>query len=352
MQGKTGVNGQWRGGLFRATLSGIVRRARTALVAALLAQAVACGGSSPASPTGSSSSSQAGDAYLRAILALMQNNSVNRLRIDWPAFQSQVLAKAPNAATIADTYPAIELALQLLDDHHSIYAKANNAGFITSPSSPTGCSIATVDDPAVPADIGYVRVASFSGANPQAFAVSIQDAIRARDAATLAGWIVDLRGNTGGNMWPMLAGIGPVLGTGTAGYFVLAGGAAEPWAYAAGGAYLNGNVVVSAPGFYDLLRRDPRVAVLTDKRVVSSGEAIAVAFRGRPNTRTLGTETCGVTIANSSYTLTDGGVLSLTTALFADRKQNAYNAPLPPDEVITDPSALVQRAIAWIRSGS
>jgi C-terminal processing protease CtpA/Prc len=281
----------------------------------------------------------------------MQNNSVNRLRIDWSSFQSQVLAKAPNAAAVADTYPAIELALRLLDDHHSIYSKANNAGVIGNPLSPVGCGIPSVNDPDVPADIGYVRIESFAGANSQGFAASIQDAIRTRDTASLAGWIVDLRGNGGGNMWPMLAGVGPVLGTGTAGYFAPAGGALEPWGYAAGGAYLNGNVVVSAPGFYELLRRDPRVAVLTDKRVASSGEAIAVAFRGRPKTRTLGTETCGVPTANSSYTLSDGATLSLTTGLDADRAQNTYNAPLPPDEIITDPSALVQRAIAWIRSG-
>ena len=38
------------------------------------------------------------------------------------------------------------------------------------------------------------------------------------------GWIVDLRGNTGGNMWPMLTGIGPILGDGPAGSFVAADG--------------------------------------------------------------------------------------------------------------------------------
>ena len=327
------------------------RRARTAVVLLLLWQCVACGGKSPSGPT-SSPSTPAGEAYLRAILALMQENSVNRLRIDWTSFQSQVLAKAPNAATIADTYPAIQLALQLLDDHHSFYVKPNNSGGISNPSAPAGCNVALVDDPAVPADIGYVRIAAFAGANPQNFATTIQDAIRARDAANLAGWIVDLRGNGGGNMWPMIAGVGPVLGVGTLGYFVLPTGGREPWAYAAGAAYLNGNVVVTVAGTYDLLKRDPRVAVLTDKRVISSGEAVAVAFRGRPNTRTLGTETCGLPSANSTYTLSDGATLVLTTGLDADRAQNVYNAPLPPDEVIADPTALVQRAIAWLRSGS
>jgi C-terminal processing protease CtpA/Prc len=34
------------------------------------------------------------------------------------------------------------------------------------------------------------------------------------DQGNLAGWIVDLRNNGGGNMWPMLTGIGSILGEG------------------------------------------------------------------------------------------------------------------------------------------
>ena len=88
----------------------------------------------------------------------MQANSVNRLRIDWASFQSQVLAKAPNASTIPETFPAITLALGLLEDHHSFYLTPNNAGVIGNPSFPTGCGIPAAEDPAVPADVGYVRV--------------------------------------------------------------------------------------------------------------------------------------------------------------------------------------------------
>ena len=36
----------------------------------------------------------------------------------------------------------------------------------------------------------------------------------------LLRWIVDLRGNYGGNIWPMIAGVGPVLGEGIIGWIV------------------------------------------------------------------------------------------------------------------------------------
>src|SRR6185436_13167827 len=96
----------------------LMRGARILAVLLLLAHAGGCGGS-PSSPSGSNGGSAAGDAYLRELIKVMQENSVNRLRIDWAAFQNQVLATTPNAKAIIDTYPAIRVALGLLGDHHS-----------------------------------------------------------------------------------------------------------------------------------------------------------------------------------------------------------------------------------------
>jgi Peptidase family S41 len=325
---------------------------KTIAVFLILALAAGCGGSSSPAPSGPSPV-LAGEAYLRELIAIMQAHSVNRKKIDWTSFQTQVLARAPKAATIPDTFDAIELALRQLDDHHSFYQLANSAARINNPTRPTGCGVANPPDPAVPADIGYVRVSQFSGLGAEGddFASSIQAAIRARDSDSVVGWIVDLRGNSGGSMWPMIAGVGPVVGTGTLGYFVEPDGSPIPWEYRNGTAYEGGEADATVAAPYELRRPNPRVAVLTDKAVASSGEAVAVAFRGRPGTRTFGTSTCGVPTANQAYTLSDGALLFLTGALDADRNHNTYDAPLPPDEQIADPSAVVARAIAWLRSG-
>jgi carboxyl-terminal processing protease len=331
------------------------RRFLFGLIASVTIVAAGCGGGAagtpiaPTTPTAMGQSSP-GAFYLTRVVDLMQANSVNRQRIDWTDFRARVSAAAPDAQTIGDTYGAIGIALGLLDDHHSFYTRADGT-VISNPSSPTGCGVALVGDPALPGDIGYVRVDRFAGtAGQEQFAMAIQQAIRERDTPSLAGWIVDLRGNSGGNMWPMLAGVGPVLGAGTAGYFVGPAGAPTPFGYDARGAIVGGSVAVAVTPQYDLRRPNPRVAVLTDRRVASSGEAIAVAFRGRPDTRSFGTPTCGVPTANSGYNLSDGGVLQLTTGLDADRALTTYDSPIAPDEVIDDPSGVVQRAIAWLRA--
>ena len=108
-------------------------------------------------------------------------------------------------------------------------------------------------------------------------------------------------------------------------------------------------VAQSIPAAYALRQPSPRVAVLTDKGVASSGEAVVVAFRSRPDTRSFGTETCGVPTANFSFAQIDGATLLLTTALMADRASKTYASPIAPDETITDPTALLARAIEWIR---
>ncbi|HEX6316014.1 MAG TPA: S41 family peptidase [Gemmatimonadaceae bacterium] len=288
--------------------------------------------------------------HLAALLDIMEANSINRHVIDWSAFRATVLSRAPDPAHIGDTFEAIHTALGLLDDNHSHYT-APLEYRTTITNSRITCMAPTVPQPDVPADIGYVRVSGFSGGGSAAssFASSLQTQIRLRDVATgVAGWIVDLRGNGGGNMWPMIAGLGPILGEQTLGYFIDPDGVEFRWEYRGGVAIVNGMTAVAVPSPYTLRNADPRVAVLIDGRVASSGEATAIAFSGRPNTRFFGTATCGLSTANSAFGV-DGASLVLTVATIADRNKLAYGDTLSPHEVIPDNTAVVERAIAWLR---
>ena len=55
------------------------------------------------------------------------------------------------------------------------------------------------------------------------------------------GWLVDLRGNGGGNMWPMLGGITAILGEGDLGSFRAPGGGGSTW-------FLKDGTVSTRPG--------------------------------------------------------------------------------------------------------
>lgn len=167
--------------------------------------------------------------------------------------------------------------------------------------------------PTVPASTDYVLLA--------------QDAIRRADQAGACGWIVDLRNDTGGDIWPMLAAVGPVLGEGVVGYFVDPDGVKTAWSYAAGKAQLGGKTVIGIENAYRLKHPAPAVAVLTGRDTASAGEAIVVAFRGRPHTRSFGEPTAGVPTGNEVYTLSDGALLVLTVVLDADRTGRTRQFP-------------------------
>ena len=85
---------------------------------------------------------------------------------------------------------------------------------------------------------------------------------------------------------------------------------------------------------YTLKRPAPRVAVLSDNRIASSGEATLIAFLRRPNTRSFGQPTCGLSTANATYPLSDSATLTLTTSVMADRAKTPFGDSIPPDEVI------------------
>jgi carboxyl-terminal processing protease len=313
--------------------------------------AAGCGGqrASPAAPTGISPVAQ---AYLTELIAVMEAHSINRLKIDWTSFRTGVLSAAGTAQIVESTFPAIQVALNLLGDGHSSYQPARGGLRLGAPRRGS-CRGQDVGTPAIPADVAYVRVGGFSGSAGEAtaFANVLQQTIANADRGTLAGWIVDVRGNTGGNMWPMIAGVGPVLGEGRAGYFIDPVGVEIPFEYRNGASWENGSLAQRVDVPYRLRRESPRVAVLFDGATASSGEAVVVAFQRRADTRSFGAVTCGLSTANEAYTMSDGASLLLTVAVMADRTKFQYGNSIEPDEDLTDPRATEQRAVEWLRTG-
>ena len=98
---------------------------------------------------------------------------------------------------------------------------------------------------------------------------------------------------------------------------------------------------------------DP-VVVLTGPVTASAGEFTAIAFRGRRCTTSMGAATRGLPTGNSSFDLSDGSVLIITTAFDADRTGRVYApAPIKPDvEVGSNYNASWNQADPTIRAAT
>lgn len=293
--------------------------------------------------------------YLEEALDIMQEHSINRSSIDWDTFRAKVYDQASDARTPADTYDAIRFALALLGDRHSVFwtptqvSQWQDGTLNAFNPSPEGRLLES--------RLGYVSLPGFVGGDEASteYATTVQQLIRQLDSQSPCGWIVDLRQDIGGNMWPMLAGIGPILGEGRVGMFVTPGGQQTSWYYEDGQARLEKAVLAQANGpAYHLASASPPVAVLTGSSTASSGEAIVVAFRGRPNARSFGEATNGRSTGNSTFVLSDGVWILLTISTFADRTGTIYGDKIPPDELVAeaqeDSDPIIQAAVEWLLS--
>jgi hypothetical protein len=307
-------------------------------------------------------------ALLDAAFAIIRKHALRGATVAWADVEPRVRALAAGAARPADVYPAIQYLLARLDDHHSLFMtpvewrEAQTAG---AENLPAGAR-------ALPDGVGYVRVPGFWGADRDAmrqYAARAHDAIEQTMTSASCGWIVDLRQDWGGNMFPMLAGLKPFLGGGTLGRFEGPALPSEDKPWVAGD-----RVGVEPPAALAPLE-SAWVAVLTGPATGSAGEIVAIAFRGRPRTRSFGQPTYGVPTANYPFELPDGATMMLTTGVSVDRTGRRYGEKVAPDELhpeavggadgnatataratarasarISDPAR--DAAIAWLRQSS
>lgn len=298
------------------------------------------------------------ESYLNEALDIMENFSINKYEIDWPPFRIDVHEYAGEAQTESETYNAIRYGLENLSDNHSFFLEPPNnqlAGLLKTTEINN-----TLHGQRLTDKIGYIRITGFIGVGEaiQNFAETIQYYISVADANTVKGWVVDLRQNFGGNMWPMLAGVGPILGEGVAGKFIDPDNNTTEWGYRNGYSFSSDEKVITVSNEYTLYNRNPWVAVLTDNATASSGEAITVAFVGRSKTRSFGTATRGLSTANAGFPLRDSAKIYLTVAVFVDRTGTRYGGKINPNEVVVgsfhsdplDDDKVVKRAMEWLES--
>jgi carboxyl-terminal processing protease len=286
---------------------------------------------------------------LDSAFAIVRRGSLWRDTVTWSRVEPEVRAMATGSETAADTYAAIRALLAHLGDHHSFLMRPQGAAAVRTGGAENPRPLVRVQTDG----IGYISVPAYIGfdtAAAESYVRAVHDSL-ARAVAKGAGtcrWILDLRTNGGGNMWPMLAGLQPFVGEEELGSFVSAAETGPLW-------HARDHVDVKPPATLAPLE-SANVAVLTGPRTASSGEAVTIAFIGRPRTRMFGLPTAGLSTANTTKMLPDGAMIVLTTAVEADRTGKRYGEQLTPDELIpaaangTTADPQMDRAIVWLMS--
>jgi carboxyl-terminal processing protease len=282
-------------------------------------------------------------AYADLVLELLRDRALFADRVDWTATGESVSAAAARATSPADLHPVLRTVVATAGGAHSGLAAPGGSRRTRRPQPlPTARSEGRTTVLVLPTCPG-------DAVSTWRYVVTGGRALRRLPSGS--SWVVDLRGNGGGSMWPMLAVAAPLLGgDGVLGAFVDRQDRRTAW-------WLRGSRVGAGRGRAQARSRGPRrrdgpVAVLTDGRTASSGEAVAVAFRGRPGARSYGATTYGFSTGNESVRLPDGALLHLTTSRFADRTGAVHGRPRPearPELARGEEDGVLFQRNLWVR---
>ena len=301
---------------------------------------------------------------LDEVLLIMQKHYYKKNNVNWDSLIIAAKTRLLNAGSCADALQTVNWCFNQLQESHNYIMPAARAAVYNNDTSQLkqpvwiGQLVGEIKTEMY-ADhgIAYISIPWVSTTDPvicTRIADSLQRLIAGMDGSGISKWIIDLRKNTGGNCWPMIAGLGPLLGEGICGYFVAAGDKV-PIIYRDGASMQGRHIRCKVSGTpYKSRVEKKNIIVLTGSKTSSSGEIVTLAFKGKEGAVQYGGPTAGFTTANSSYTLSDKSMLVLTVSMEADRTGKIYNGPIVPDEfIITDPEngtedRVKSAAIMWL----
>lgn len=283
-------------------------------------------------------------AYVETALDFAKRNSLNSDSVDWAKLSGKAMEMSKNASEVGQLMPAFQLILRELSDKHgAVIFNDKRIAFETEnfESASTAFKKAAygnnveVVSAQVSESIGYLRIPKspdFKLEEDEKFNREIQKHICDLIAKRTTHWIIDLRLNEGGSMFPMLGGLNQLFKNGKIGSFVNSDRQeTNPWLIKDGNIFL-GQDQRTTSGFRCRRRlKTGKIAVLIGPATASSGEAVVVALRGLANSRIFGEPTRGFTTAVVGINIGDDVFFTVSTSYYADVEGRVYNQPISPD---------------------
>ena len=279
------------------------------------------------------------ERYGKDALATIGKNGIYSRSDEWKSTYEECLKMIENAESYEDTYPAIKKALSVCGGKHSMLMTKSES---QSTSDSYDEVLPTVS---LNGDIAVIKLPDFLGTAEagRKYAKVAEDFIH-ENRDKINGVVLDLRGNTGGDMGPMATAVSSLLPDGELMYY-------HYRSYDVPVTLKDGvisNAGTGGKSLYPDEKLKVPVAILTDDMTASSGEALTLCFRGLENVKTFGAPTAGYTSVNMLYSLYDGAQMYLTVAFDKARTGEIFKETSIEPGVATD--SPLEAALEWLRS--
>lgn len=254
----------------------------------------------------------------------------------WHDERERARTAIAQAATLEDVDAVLAEAVQVAGGPHSTLVPARTDATAPAPQQPASVErdggVATLVVPEFTGDL----------AAAQAYTDTLATGLA---EPGVCGVVVDLRGNSGGDMGPMVAGVAKLLPDGVLQTFVT--GERRSEVRLTRGRVTGGGTSITAPRATP--RLDVPVAVLVDERTASSGEQTLIALRGREGVHVFGVPTAGYASVNQQIPLYTGATLQLTVGVTESHTGELLGeTPIPPDTDTRSGAAAADAARAWL----
>ncbi|MGE7021664.1 S41 family peptidase [Solibacillus cecembensis] len=274
------------------------------------------------------------ERYGKVAIDMIEFNGYYAVGEKWEETKEKLEKEMEKAITYEDVYPILEEALQEGGGKHSfLLTKENRQTLSIKDEMP----VVTREGDMLLIDLPKHSDATTNG---KQYAETVLKEIQKN--TDIKGAIVDLRGNSGGDMGPMVTAISPFLKDGDLFYFEFLEDSMsvilEDGKSIGGGTQVTTDI---AP-----FKLDVPVAVLIDNQTASSGEAVLMAFMGQPHIKTFGQPTAGYASANVTLPLYDEAVINVTVAYNKTLDGKIFfDNPVQPDVETDDP---LEHAKKWL----
>jgi len=265
---------------------------------------------------------------IKEIRKTLKKESMAREKVDWKRLDDNLKSidfSGKHAFDKEKVYPVFIKALQDAGYHHSLFFSKFTSDELNKLNEKEVSSTSKY----LGNNIGYIKIPycmTFDSEKDRVFADTLIKQIQILDEHFIDKWIIDLRDNTGGNRWPMLAGLIPIIGDGLIGYNIISN-KYIPIIIKKG--LINYNTLETI--HYITKKPFKKIAVIINEHTASSGEMVAIAVLGFEMTKSFGKESGGYTTINSTKVFKDGTQLFLETGNSADRNRRTYFPSIKPD---------------------
>ena len=272
-----------------------------------------------------------GDAnsrYVKKAIRIMDKNGIYAQGPEWEKAKQTALTACP--ANLEEAQEIVAQAGKVAGGKHTFLMTSDEV--VTNDTSEW--AMPTVE--LMENGIAVIKLPRFSGNAEDG--IEYANTVLKGLSDDLRGVVIDLRGNSGGNMYPMIAAIHRFLPDD-----ILLKFTSRKKPITINKYYILNSTCIDEQG-----RIECPVALLTDDWTGSSGEAVMLCFRGLDYSRTFGIPTAGYASANKTYPLPDGSMLVLTIGEDVARTGEVFcDDPIAPDVVSETP---LEDAIKWIES--